>query len=95
MCLDLDLRSLIWSFGESIASLYSQPMYRKMCPIDIFVDLQPFGCNLKGGLFNPAFDGLGGQAPSTARPWIPIRLPTPPPLTHMVYLQLLAGFKRL
>ena len=35
-----------------IASLNKQPMYRKMCTIDIFVNVQPVGWNLKGGLFD-------------------------------------------
>ena len=39
-----------------IASFHSQPMYPKMCSIDIFVDLRPVNRNLKGGLFNPLFD---------------------------------------
>ena len=33
-------------------------MCSQMCSIDIFVDLQPFGCNFKLGLFNPQFGGL-------------------------------------
>ena len=34
-------------------SLHHQPMCSEMCSLDIFIDLQPFGCNLKGGLFDP------------------------------------------
>ena len=50
----LHLRSLIWGFGESCirlftASLHRQPGCSQACAIDIFVDLQPVGLNLKGG----------------------------------------------
>ena len=52
----LNLRSLIWAFGESctrlfMASLQSQKMSYHTCSVYIFVDLQPFGCNFKRGLF--------------------------------------------
>ena len=51
-----DLRSLICGFAESckdysVALLQSQKMSYQKCSIDIFVDLQPFGCNFKGGTF--------------------------------------------
>ena len=38
----LDLRSLIWSFGDSctiVHGIISQPMCSQMCPIDISADL--------------------------------------------------------
>ena len=42
-----DLRSLIWGSDES-CRLFVAPRYsHKMCSVDSFVDLQPFGCNLK------------------------------------------------
>ena len=50
-----------------IASLHNQPIYPKMCYIDIFVNLQPVGWNLKGGLFDPRF-GLNGDAGSGISP---------------------------
>ena len=37
----------------------SQPVYPKMCSIDIFVNLQLVGQNFKGGLFDPRFEELG------------------------------------
>ena len=57
------------------------------CSIDIFVDLQPFGCNFKGGLSIARFGGLGGlrvlgYAHSITHPWLPISFP----LTYVVYL---------
>ena len=68
-----------------IASLHNQPMYPKMCLIDIFVDLQLVGWNLKGILFDPRFGGLGGHmgsgwAHSVAYPWFPISSPYGLPL---------------
>ena len=50
----LDLGSLIWGFGEtcSIASLHIQTMCSHMCSIDISVDFQKAGLNLKWGLFD-------------------------------------------
>ena len=41
-----------WLF---IASLHNQPMFHKMCSIDIFVNLQPVCWNLKGAIFDPRF----------------------------------------
>ena len=59
----------IWfySFGALVkagrlftASLHNQPMYSKMCSIDIFCNLRLVGCNLTGGLFGRRFGGLRG-----------------------------------
>ena len=81
-----------------IASIHNQPMYPKMCSMDIFVNLQPVGWYLKGELFDPRFGELGGVgsrglAHSIARLCVPISSP----LTHMVYilpfLSYLAGSK--
>ena len=45
-----------------MASLHSQPMALQMHAIYIFVDFQPIGCNLKGGLINPIqFGRLGAR----------------------------------
>ena len=64
----LDLRLIIWlaknlswSIGLRwfMASPHNQPMCFQTCCIVIFVDLQAFGCNFKGGLFDPPlFRGL-------------------------------------
>ena len=53
-----DLRSLIWDYGESwtnVPGMNSEPetMSYQTCSIESLVDLQPFGCNLKGRLFDP------------------------------------------
>ena len=54
-----DLHLPIYDFGESstivyvMALLHSHLVSFQMCSLDIFVDLQPFGCNLNGGLFDP------------------------------------------
>ena len=37
------------------ASLHSRKMPYQACSIDSYVDLQPFGCNFKGGLFDNRF----------------------------------------
>ena len=62
----LDLRSLIWGFGERC------PIGRGFTPRpvivflsatasnDIYVDLQPVSCNLKEGLFDRPVWRLGG-----------------------------------
>ena len=47
----------VWLF---IASLHNQSIYPKMCSIDIFNNLQLVGWNLKGRLFDPRLEGLGG-----------------------------------
>ena len=54
----------------SMASLQSQPMCSQTCsrPIDIFIDLQPFGCDSKAGLFDPQFGGLAGTSGFRDRP---------------------------
>ena len=51
----VDMRSLIAGFGESCTivhrtTLHNQVVCSQMCPIDIFVDLQLIGKNLKRGL---------------------------------------------
>ena len=57
------LLSLIWGFGESctiVHGITSEPenvSSNVLC--SIFVDLKPFGCNFKGSLFDPQFEGLG------------------------------------
>ena len=77
-------------------------MCSQMCCQDIFVNIQPFGCNLKGGLFEPQDEGLqlkrarrSGMAHSAARHWVSISSP----LTHMVYLlpfmSFLTGWKSI
>ena len=58
----LNLRSLIWSFGKSsctiVHGITSQPAYvfslslSQICSLDIYVDLQPFSCNLIWGFFD-------------------------------------------
>ena len=35
------------------ASLYIEPMCSQICSLDIFVHLQPFGCNIKRRLIDP------------------------------------------
>ena len=45
----------LWRKLLFIASLNSQ----QICTIDVYVDLQPFSCNLKGGLFEPQLGGTG------------------------------------
>ena len=69
-----------------------------MCPVDIFMNIQPFGWNLEWGLFDSSFwwaSGIWGQgqAHSIASPWVPIGCP----LTHKVFsyrfLSYLAGSK--
>ena len=51
-----DLRSLIWGFGESdmvVHSITSEPENALSNVVyDIFFDLQPLGCDLKGNLFD-------------------------------------------
>ena len=59
---EFDLRSLVLGFGESctivqgINSESEKFLPYNLSYIDIFVDHQPFGSNLKGRLFDP---GLG------------------------------------
>ena len=66
-----------------IASLHNQPMYPKMCYINIFVNLQPVGWNLKKRLFAPLFGEFEGH-PGWGWAHSIIRFP----LTHMVYLSI-------
>ena len=58
-----------------------------MCSLDIFVDLQPFSCNFKWGLFEPPVWGLewtwGSGIGQFKRPSM---APINCTLTHMVYL---------
>ena len=42
-----------------IGSFHNKPMYPKTLSIDIFVNLQPVGWNLKGGLFDPRIECTG------------------------------------
>ena len=77
------LAKAVWLF---ITLFHNQPMpmYPKMCSIDIFLNLQPVGWNLKGDFSTPRFGGLRSQGwtHSIAHPWVPINSP----LTHVVYL---------
>ena len=54
--------ALMKAVGLFKASLQSQKMSHQTCSVDIFVDLQPFGCNLIGRLVEPEFRG-GELAP--------------------------------
>ena len=77
----LDLRSLIWGFGESWTTVHCishQPIYPKMCSTDI---LQLVCRNSKGGLFGPVVWGLRERSrsgisqfdsPSMGFNWLPI-----------------------
>ena len=57
------LRSLIWGFGESgmiVQGINSAAeMSYQACSIDIFVNLQPFDCNFKGGTSRPQVPRVG------------------------------------
>ena len=52
-----------------MASLHNQPVYPKMCSMEIIVNHEPVGRNLKGGLFDQLFGGLGRQCVSRMGPF--------------------------
>ena len=71
----LDQRSIICGYAETCTigdGNSSQRILKGDRSVDIFVDLQPFGWNLKGGRFDPLFGnserGGWGLAQSTAHP---------------------------
>ena len=55
------LRSLVWGIVNAITSLAADVL-SNMLSFDIFVDLQPFDCNLKGEFSNPGLQRqIGGD----------------------------------
>ena len=61
-------------------------MCYQMCSNDIFVDLQPFGCKLKGRIFDSRFGRFGWMWGVDERPSALPSVPMGTSLTHIVYL---------
>ena len=76
-------------------SLHNQPMYPNMCFIDIFINLQQIGWNMKGDSSTPGLGVRGtwgrGWANLIARPWVPIGSQVTHTVNSYRFLSYLAG----